>query len=274
MDKNALYKEIANSSPSIKFCNRFDGNSPLWDYSRHKHPYFEFIYHLNESVRRKLDDITLQNANVFDTVLYPVNYWHEDAPVIGKKENSDTVKEVFCIWVDIQNLKIVEPIKIQDNDGQLEHLFSSIYLEYQKKESLQELLSLQVKTLLLQILHLYEESTDTLSNRIIHYLTTHSTEKISLDALAEQEHISKSGLIKQFRLETGTTIITFLHDICLKNAKRLLVTTSKNVEEIALETGFDSPKYFHRLFKKYEGISPNAYRRLYLSRHDDSIIKP
>ncbi|MEY8522246.1 AraC family transcriptional regulator [bacterium 1XD8-76] len=44
------------------------------------------------------------------------------------------------------------------------------------------------------------------------------------------------------------------------------------MEEIALETGFDSPKYLYRLFKAQEGLSPNAYRRLYLTEHDDSII--
>lgn len=145
-------------------------------------------------------------------------------------------------------------------------------MESQKISPSQELLSLQIRTLFLQILILSREDSDTPVNHVMQYINLHITENISLDVLAEQEHISKSYLVKQFKEKTGTTIISYQHEIRLNHVKRLLVTTTKSVEEIALETGFDSPKYLYRLFKTQEGLSPSAYRRLYLTEHDDSII--
>lgn len=43
MDASIL-SQIASAKPTIRFCNLFNGLSPLWDYSLHRHPYMELIY--------------------------------------------------------------------------------------------------------------------------------------------------------------------------------------------------------------------------------------
>lgn len=43
-------------------------------------------------------------------------------------------------------------------------------------------------------------------------------------------------------------------------AKRLLLFTDKQAQEIAFELGYDDPAYFSRLFKKYIGVSPLDFR--------------
>ena len=47
----------------------------------------------------------------------------------------------------------------------------------------------------------------------------------------------------------------------LRRADRLLATTEKTVAEIAYEVGFSSPSYFRRVFRKYTGMTPSAYRK-------------
>ena len=62
-----------------------------------------------------------------------------------------------------------------------------------------------------------------------------------------------------FKQETGKTIIEYLNDIRIDTAKMLLMTTTKSVEEIAYAVGYESPKYFARIFKSVVGISPSAF---------------
>ena len=258
---------IYQSSPSLKFCDRFNGSSPLWDYSRHKHSYIEFLYHINGHGFRKVSDMVSDNAfgtatdtsqdfSSFDIVVYPVDCWHEDGSA------PDFNNEVYCLWTDIPGINLDHSIKIQDQEGEFEYLFREIYQENQKADSVPQIISLLIRVLFIKILRYEEENGTSPIDRIIQYIKLHMEEQISLDYLINMEHISKSFLIKHFKHRTGMTVIQYIHFLRIKAAKRLLITTQKSIEEIALEVGFESPKYFYRLFKQREGISPNRYRKI------------
>ena len=66
-----------------------------------------------------------------------------------------------------------------------------------------------------------------------------------------------------FRESTGFTLIEYIHKLKLDKSKQLLCTSSLSIKDIAYATGFDSDKYFMRLFKKFEEMTPSEYRRLY-----------
>lgn len=53
----------------------------------------------------------------------------------------------------------------------------------------------------------------------------------------------------------------FIH-LKLQKACLLLYTDDIKVKDIALLVGYDDPYYFSRLFKKYQGLSPDQYRVL------------
>jgi AraC-like DNA-binding protein len=44
-------------------------------------------------------------------------------------------------------------------------------------------------------------------------------------------------------------------------AEHLLSKTDMPIREIAVSTGLESPEYFSRVFKKYNGVSPMQYRK-------------
>ena len=83
---------------------------------------------------------------------------------------------------------------------------------------------------------------------------------IRMEDLAAEFPISYSKFRKSFKRLTGKSPNQYHLDLRLDKAEELLKTTRLTVTEIGYHTGFDSPFYFSRLFKKKFGISPKALR--------------
>ena len=93
------------------------------------------------------------------------------------------------------------------------------------------------------------------------YLDEHYAEKITLDALAEKFYINKFYLTRVFKEQFGLSVTSYLTQLRITQAKRLLRFTDQNIEFIAQECGLTDANYFSRLFKKVEGTTPGEYRR-------------
>lgn len=103
-------------------------------------------------------------------------------------------------------------------------------------------------------------------NQIKEYLDEHYTEKLTLESVAAHFFMDKSYLARLFKSQYGITLTTYLQQVRITHAKRLLRFTEKSVEEIGLECGAGELHYFSRVFKKLEGVSPSAYRRVWQSK--------
>jgi AraC-like DNA-binding protein len=73
--------------------------------------------------------------------------------------------------------------------------------------------------------------------------------------------ISHHHLIRIFKKSTGLAPLQYLIELRLREAGKLLATTSRSVKEIAEILGFSDPYYFSRLFKNKMGLSPLHFRR-------------
>lgn len=93
------------------------------------------------------------------------------------------------------------------------------------------------------------------------YLRLHYAEPISVDDIAAGSHISKFYLCRMFRKNTGLTIMEYLYELRLSEARRLLADTELPISAVAQNCGFGSSSHFCTMFKRREGISPKEYRR-------------
>ncbi|SEL67721.1 AraC family transcriptional regulator [Paenibacillus sp. OK003] len=67
-----------------------------------------------------------------------------------------------------------------------------------------------------------------------------------------------SRLYKQLTLKGLTDVI---NETRIAKAQYLLIETEHSVADIAEQTGFTNSSYFYRMFKKFNGVTPNDYRR-------------
>lgn len=95
------------------------------------------------------------------------------------------------------------------------------------------------------------------------YLDENWQKKIVLDKLADKFFINKFYLARLFKNQYGSSILNYVMDLRITQAKKMLRFTDKQIELIARECGFEDANYFTRMFKKVEGSSPSEYRKLW-----------
>lgn len=96
---------------------------------------------------------------------------------------------------------------------------------------------------------------------ITDYLKAHYYTHVTLDDLSEKFKMNKFSLCKKFRRETGYSVVDFLTQIRVNHSRDLLENSLMKMDEITSKVGFESVAYFSRVFKKYTGTSPTAYRK-------------
>ena len=100
-------------------------------------------------------------------------------------------------------------------------------------------------------------------SRVKSFLDEHYKEKLSLESVASHFFIDKHYLARLFKEQYGVTLVTYLQQVRITHAKRMLRFTDKSIEEISLECGIGELNYFSRVFKKLEGVSPSEFRRVW-----------
>ena len=81
-----------------------------------------------------------------------------------------------------------------------------------------------------------------------------------VEQLAQDLCMERTGLYKKLTALTDTTPVAFIRSIRLRRAAALLQEGKLTVNEIAERTGFSSPSYFTKCFKKEFGVLPSEYR--------------
>ena len=69
------------------------------------------------------------------------------------------------------------------------------------------------------------------------FLDEHYKEKLSLESVASHFFIDKHYLARLFKEQYGVTLVTYLQQVRITHAKRMLRFTDKSIEEIGLECG-------------------------------------
>lgn len=98
-------------------------------------------------------------------------------------------------------------------------------------------------------------------NKIVRFVQNHLAEEISLSVLAEEFHFSTQYVSQLFKNEIGVNFLTYLTNIRMEKAKKLLLSTDLPIAEVSEQSGYGDYRVFTKVFKKSEGVTPSQYRR-------------
>ncbi|MBQ2737603.1 MAG: PocR ligand-binding domain-containing protein [Clostridia bacterium] len=101
----------------------------------------------------------------------------------------------------------------------------------------------------------------TVAQLALRYVSENYTERISINDICKSIGYSKSTVLTSFKREFGTTVNTYLNNMRLNHAKKMLDDSTRTINEVALSSGFSDQSYFSKMFSKLYGITPSDYRR-------------
>lgn len=148
------------------------------------------------------------------------------------------------------------------NDGQKTVALTDILLSIATEKSYTYLCSIGYA-------HQYKSNDIEKIDTVYNHVLNHFKSDLSVKEVARKCNMNTAAFCRYFKKKTGKTFKDFMNEIRLGNATKLLVKGDLTMAEIAFESGFNTPSYFNRLFKKTKGITPTAYRSNYTTKHEN-----
>ncbi len=95
----------------------------------------------------------------------------------------------------------------------------------------------------------------------IRYIDGHYAESLTIDDLCRMVAVSRSVFVLAFTDATGMPVKRYVNKKRIERAQELCAIESLSIKEIASLVGYQDFSTFYRNFRKYAGVSPEAYRQ-------------
>lgn len=100
-------------------------------------------------------------------------------------------------------------------------------------------------------------------NKIHEYLVTNFTKVISLDEISKVISMSPTALCRYFKKHTGKTLFTFLNEIRIGHACKLMIEENVSISNASYGSGFNNLSHFNYQFKRMMKVTPSEYVSAY-----------
>lgn len=158
---------------------------------------------------------------------------------------------------------------IKTNAGEFHNLFAQIHREYTHREKgSQTLIRAYLAELIIKLFRELDKqqpsftvSHQKLVEQAVSYMQENYKAHINLDDIVSGVFLSKDYFRQIFKKVTGLSISSYIQELRIAEACRLLETTDESSAQIARESGFNDIKFFYQTFKKSTGMTPAEYRK-------------
>jgi len=135
------------------------------------------------------------------------------------------------------------------------YAFIYFYLKFKKQRSIS---SNQYPYQKLNVGNIADED----AQKIIKYIAeNYQREDLNSEAMQKELGMTENKIATIFKTSLNTTSKKYLNTIRLQEACRLLEETDRQISDIAYIVGYTNIPHFNRVFKEYQGCSPNEYRK-------------
>jgi transcriptional regulator GlxA family with amidase domain len=95
------------------------------------------------------------------------------------------------------------------------------------------------------------------------WLKQHFRETTAVARAVAHANIPERTLKRRFKSATGLSLTDYVQNLRIEEAKRLLESGERAVDEIAHDVGYEDASFFRRLFRRRTGMAPAQYRRVF-----------
>jgi two-component system response regulator YesN len=175
-----------------------------------------------------------------------------------------SLQEIVLFAIRMISLIFYESSKIAKNwdDTKFENVENRIV----KLQTIEEIFS-EIKIISIDLAEFVKRlkgnQKHTLVDKAIDFiLENYHVTNLSLQAVAENVHVSSAYLSNLFKVEKGFNFGDVLLETRMKKAMELFQKTDLKTYEVAEKVGYSNPQYFSSSFKKYTGYPPIEFKKL------------
>lgn len=168
---------------------------------------------------------------------------------------------ILCLMTLFDNAR-----KMVTASSAVEELQAEMLRDFDQVRSVEEMRA-TVMEAFERCLQLYSEETEMPSHaqRMKEYIDSNYMDPdMSVAMVSEYMHLSPIYTGVLFKKEMGQTVVSYIHQVRIEQAKRMLLEDQFSIREISQKVGYVVPDYFTRLFSKTTGMTPSKYKNVML----------
>lgn len=200
----------------------------------------------------------------------PLTVWWHPAEVLHKDEVGYKGGRFFNIEIQPKGLEILQdyariPDDFYEKNTSLVWLACRLFHEFKNWQICSELIA---EGITLEMLAHSAQKTNSAEKhppfwlkRVIEKLNQEFTENLSTAELAIEANVHPVHLAAVFRQFYRETMGEYVQKLRVSQASEMLLNKEIPLSEIAFSTGFADQSHFTRIFKRFVGITPGAFRK-------------
>lgn len=295
----AILQKVPSRADASFAVQRF--NEPHFNIPWHFHPEYELVL-VEEGSGKKFIGNTITDFSPGSLVLIgsDLPHWYRSDDIYYQQEELRSISTVIQFtksFLGNDFLRVPEAQAIRD---MLEKARMGLEINGScRVEATQKMLAMRESSgmdrllLLLSTLHLLAGSKEykTLStqesthlsnedshriNKIYEFVMDHFTEDISTEDVSAVVNMCASAFCRYFKKRTRKTFISFLNEIRVGQACKLLIEQENSITDVCFSSGFNNVSYFNRQFRSIKHMSPKEFRNEYQHRTSTvvSLVMP
>ncbi len=101
--------------------------------------------------------------------------------------------------------------------------------------------------------------------KVQHFLQANEARETAVDVLSAQAGLEERTFLRRFRKATGLTTSDYCQRLRVAKAQELLQFTTRSVDVVAVDVGYNDPGAFRKVFARIVGLTPGEYRKRFRS---------
>jgi AraC family transcriptional regulator len=199
----------------------------------------------------------------------PMTLWWHPAEIFHKDEVGRTGGRFFTVEIQknkLEDLKLITkiPEMFFEKNTSLVWLSCRLYHEFKNWQNCSELvaegITLEMLALSSRKAFVTEKQPPLWLLRVVDKLNDEFNENIMSEQLAAEAKVHPVHLASVFRRFHNETIGEYVQKLRVSNAAKLLIDEETPLSDIAYSSGFSDQSHFTRVFKRFVGITPGAFR--------------
>jgi AraC-like DNA-binding protein/quercetin dioxygenase-like cupin family protein len=289
----ATYQKILLSEGSSFVATRLI--LPRFHSEYHFHPEYELKYVIESKGKRFVGD-TIENFQEGDLILLGPNiphYWKNDA--IHDQSDSLQAKAVVVMFSEDflgkEFFGIQEMIPINEllRKSQVGLAFPEA-INSRIPKMMEELTNARGPQRIILMLEILSEMAKSASRKLLteefssgtpfldanspsfvrlqkvhHYVIKNFHYPLQIEDVAQIANMTPHAFCKYFKKSTKKTFMTFLNELRVCHAKKLLIENRIPISQICLDSGFNNISNFNRQFKTGTSMTPSDFRAMYFN---------